>query len=114
MNDIDNPKLEGRRPSGPKVGGASAPAAPPPPGSRDYALQFYFLHQQGSSVLADCFVFTEQLFPLISQKIVPYLTRLRSVTGSQLSPVILLLTWAPKAGGRVPPSREIRGDVPQN
>ena len=27
MNDIDSSKLEGRRPSGPKVGGASAPAA---------------------------------------------------------------------------------------
>ena len=31
MNDIDSPKLEGRRPSGPKVGGASTPAPPPPP-----------------------------------------------------------------------------------
>ena len=29
MNDINSPKLEGRRPSGPKVGGASVPAASP-------------------------------------------------------------------------------------
>ena len=28
MNYIDSSKLEGRRPSGPKVGGASAPTAP--------------------------------------------------------------------------------------
>ena len=32
MNDIDSSKLEGRRPAGPKVGGASAPAAPRFPG----------------------------------------------------------------------------------
>ena len=32
MNDIDVPKFGGRRPSGPKVGGASAPAGPPVPG----------------------------------------------------------------------------------
>ena len=40
MNGIDSPKMEGRHPSGPKVGGASAPAAPPPPGSGAYGCLF--------------------------------------------------------------------------
>ena len=39
MNDIDSPKLEGWRSSGPKVEGTSAPL-PPPPSSRAYGSTY--------------------------------------------------------------------------